>query len=96
MRSKPPESFPWSIIDKPCIILKLFFCCIFKICFLWNELPEKSVGIFIDSSLPGMVWMSKEYGHFCLKLNHSMLTKLHAIVIGDREFFMCWNGCIAK
>ncbi len=54
-----PSCFSWTIIEEVDGLSHLLPGDLPKICLLGEELSQKSIGVFIDASLPGGIGMGK-------------------------------------
>lgn len=88
------QSLSRSHINLFLYFLKFFFCNSIKVCSFGEVGTKKSVCIFIRTSFPTMVWMSKVDSESCVILHHSMFCKFSSVIKGESCSEMVWYlGC---
>ena len=85
------KPFSRSIIDQFHSHLQIKICNFCEVCAFRKELAEQSVGIFIGSSFPRVVCMSKIYLYLQFKTHHLVICKFSSIVEGNCFEFISWN-----
>ena len=79
------ERFAWTVIQLVHDLFNVLVRDVPETAALGKVLPDQTVGVFVQASLPGMVGMRKIYLRIEMFLDGFMSGKLLAVVGGDRQ-----------
>jgi len=85
------EALSWSIVQQLHRVSKLVDGDQIEVEIFRKILPEKTIGIFIRSAFPGMIWIGKIYGYTTLLFEKLPCREFNAVVERECFAFLFWN-----